>query len=205
MLLLCSDGLSSAALLDGLKNAAEGCRSAALVVTADNEYKENNYHVKRCADELKALGLEVDIFDIDRQSSELLRDYDVVELIGGNPFYLLSSVREHNAAEVLRYLADNRVLIGWSAAVFVLSPTLELVNRYSPEMNFMGLTELRGLSLTEVEVLPHYSRFLTKFERFEEKCREYEREHNVSVIRLNDGDGVFVDGGRVRICRAGGM
>ena len=40
------------------------------------------------------------------------------------------------------------------AAAFALGPTLELVNRYSPEMNFLGLTDLHGLSLTEVQVLP---------------------------------------------------
>ena len=177
-----------------------GCETAALVVTADNEYKENNYHVPRCVSELQVLNLNVDIFDLDKQPADLLLNYDVVEFIGGNPYYLLQTIRKNNSIEILRNIATTKILIGWSAAAFVFGPTLELVNYYSPEMNFLGLTDLSGLSLTDVQVLPHYSKFLSRFERFEEKCCVYEKEHNVNVIRINDGDGVFIDG-EVHICK----
>ena len=144
--------------------------------------------------------MKVDVFDLDKQPAELLLDYDVVEFIGGNPYYLLHSIREHNATEILKEIATNKILIGWSAAAFVFSPTLELVNCYSPEMNFLGLTDLRGLSLTQIQVLPHYSKFLSRFDRFEERCCEYEKEHNVNVIRINDGEGVFIDEG-IYVCK----
>lgn len=193
MLVLCSNGLSSKEILSHIKGKVYHCKTAALVVTADNEYKESNYHVSRCISELESLNLKVDIFDLDKQPADLLLDYDVVEFIGGNPYYLLHSIRENNATEILKDIAINRILIGWSAAAFVFSPTLELVNYYSPEMNFFGLTDLKGLALTQVQVLPHYSKFLSRFEKFEEKCYIYEKEHNVSVIRINDGEGVFID------------
>lgn len=63
--------------------------STAVVVTADNEYKEKNYHVSRCVTELEALNLCVDILDLDKIPAQNLLNYDVVEFIGGNPFYLL--------------------------------------------------------------------------------------------------------------------
>lgn len=188
-------------MLSYIGNKTAGCKTAVLVVTADNEYKEKNFHIPRCIEELEALNLSVDIFDLDKQPADLLLNYDVVEFIGGNPYYLLNSIRENNATEVLRAISKNKVLIGWSAAAFVFSPTLELVNCYSPEMNFLGLTDLNGLSLTDIQVLPHYSRFLTRFEQFEEKCKNYEKENNVEVIRINDGEGVFIDE-EVYICRA---
>ncbi len=200
MLVLCSNGLSSETLLAYIRSKMVGCKRAALVVTADNEYKENNYHVPRCISELEVLKLQVDIFDLDKQSADLLLNYDVVEFIGGNPYYLLHSIRENHAIEILRKIATTKILIGWSAAAFVFSPTLKLVNCYSPEMNFLGLTDLSGLSLTNVQVLPHYSKFLTRFEQFEEKCSVYEKEQNVNVIRINDGDGVFIDA-EVNICK----
>ena len=200
MLVLCSNGLSSEALLAQLREKTMGYKTAALVVTADNEYKESNYHIPRCVSELQALNLQVDLFDLDHQNAALLLNYDVVEFIGGNPYYLLHSIQEHNAADVLRKIATDKILIGWSAAAFVFGPTLELVNRYSPEMNFLGLTDLSGLSLTEVQILPHYSKYLTRFAQFEEKCCMYEKEHHVHVIRLNDGDGVFIDAD-VHICK----
>ena len=199
MLVLCSNGLSSEKLLAAIRNKMNNCKKAALVVTADNEYKENNYHVSRCVKELEQLNLCVDIFDLDEQSAELLLDYDVVEFIGGNPYYLLNSIRENNATEIVKNIANSKILIGWSAAAFVFSPTLELVNRYSPEMNFLEMTDLRGLALTSIEVLPHYNRFMEKFEHFEEKCIEYEKAYNVKVIRINDGDGVIVDADEVYV------
>lgn len=200
MLVLCSNGLSSNKILAYMKEKVVSCKTAALVVTADNEYKENNYHVARCIKELETLDLKVDVFDLDKQPASILLQYDVVEFIGGNPYYLLHSIRENNAQEILRDIAQNKVLIGWSAAAFVFSPTLELVNCYSPEMNFIGLTDLNALSLTEVQVLPHYNRFLSKFENFEERCCEYEKEHDVRVIRINDGEGVFIDE-EVYVCK----
>lgn len=200
MLILCSNGLSSNEILSYTKSMINNCKTAALVVTADNEYKESNYHVSRCITELESLNLNVDIFDLDKQPADLLLDYDVVEFIGGNPYYLLHSIREHKATEILKDIAKYRILIGWSAAAFVFSPTLELVNCYSPEMNFLGLTDLRGLSLTQVQVLPHYDKFLSRFDKFEEKCCAYEKEHNVNIIRINDGEGVFIDEG-VYVCK----
>lgn len=193
MLILCSNGLSSPELLSQVQEAVQNAKSATLVVTADNIYKEKNYHVPRCMEELASLGLSVDFFDLDTDDAKLLLNYDVVEFIGGNPFYLLHSIRCHKAVPVLREIAEKNVLIGWSAAAFVFRPSLELVNQYSPEMNSVGLTDLSGLSLTSVEVLPHYHRFLRKFPNFEELCRQYEAAHNVNVIRLNDGDGILID------------
>ncbi len=194
MLVLCSNGLSGEALLTQMGGKVAGCKTAALVVTADHEYKEKDFHVPRCVGELESLGLQVELFDLDKQAPESLLNYDVVEFIGGNPYYLLSAIRQTNAEPVLREIAARKILIGWSAAAFVFGPTLELVNCYSPEMNFLGLTDLRGLSLTDVQVLPHYSRFLTRFQRFEETCCEYEKIHQVNVTRINDGDGVIIDG-----------
>lgn len=201
MLILCSNGLTVEALVEQVRREIVGCKTAALVVTADCEYKEKDYHVPRCVAALEALGMAVDLFDLDRQEAELLLRYDVVEFIGGNPFYLMHSIRENNAAEVIKTLAATKILIGWSAAAFVFGPTLELVNRYSPEMSFMGLTDLNGLALTELQVLPHYSRYLPRFEGFEETCSRYEKEYRVKVIRLDDGDGVLINGA-VRICKA---
>jgi dipeptidase E len=176
------------------------CKTAALVVTADNEFKKSNYHVPRCVLELQALNLQVDIFDLDYQPADLLLRYDIVEFIGGNPFYLLHSIRKNHASKVLREIAATKILIGWSAAAFVFGPTLELVNRYSPEMNFLELMDLSGISLTEIQVLPHYSKYLQRFAQFEERCSNYEEEYHVHVIRLNDGDGIFIDED-VHICK----
>lgn len=59
MLILCSNGLSSDALKSEIRKHVAKFTKAALVVTADNEYKENNYHIPRCVEELGQLGLSM--------------------------------------------------------------------------------------------------------------------------------------------------
>jgi peptidase E len=57
----------------------------------------------------------------------------------------------------------------------------------------IGLTDFTGLGLADIELLPQYSRFLAKFERFEERAKEYEASNRCEVIRIDDGQGVFVE------------
>ena len=203
MLFLASNGLTSAPLLAAVQTAAAGKRTAALVVTADPVFKEKNRHAARCMGELIQLGLSAEIFDIDCRPPAGLLGFDVVELMGGNPYYLLHSIREHQAEEVLRKLAEERLLIGWSAGALVLGPSLRLIDRYTPEMNLWGVRDLSALCLTGREILPHYSRYLRRFAHFEETCRAYEQETGCRVLRLNDGDGILAERGEERLIRGG--
>ena len=192
MIVLTSNGLSS----DKLLNAMGGyinVGKAALVVTADNVYKEKNYHVERLTKELQGLGLCVNCFDFDIQSPTELMSYDVVEMIGGNPYYLLDSIRKNGFVEALEYFAENKCIIGCSAGVLVLTPTLDLINIYSPEMNIVDLKDLSACGFTGIQMLPHYNKFAKRYDDFEEKCLQYERENNCEVIRLNDGEGIIVE------------
>ena len=188
--------------MEKLKEYVAGLSTAIIVVTADNEYKEKNYHIPRCKEELAKLGLNTNIIDIDVESAEHLLNYDVIEFIGGNPFYLIDSIRKSQAEGILRTISKEKILIGWSAAAFVFGPSLALVNEYSPEMNIVGIKNLSGLQLTTAEVLPHYSRFISRFEHFEERCALYEKEYHTNVIRLNDGDGLFIEGRNQLLIRA---
>lgn len=198
MIVLTSNGLSSGRLLQEAKRYIRPGK-AALVVTADPVYKEKNYHVPRLSRELAALGLSVEPFDFDTRMPCELRAYGVVEMIGGNPYYLLHSIMTHGFAEVLAELSQDRCLIGCSAGSVVMTPTLKLIDQYSPEMNTVGLKDLTALGLTSVQILPHYSKFLARYERFEGRCAQYERENRCSVIRLNDGEAVLIDQERLMV------
>lgn len=200
MIVLTSNALSSDGLMNEMKQYITTGK-AALVVTADNVYKEKNYHVERLTKELEQLGLQVTCFDFDTQSPAELAQYDVVEIIGGNPYYLLNSIRENGFAETLADFAKNKTIIGCSAGALVLTPSLDLIDLYSPEMNVVDLKDLSACHLTDVRVLPHYSKFLTRFDHFEEKCAQYEQENGCCVVRLNDGEGVFINNSAVAVVR----
>ena len=200
MIVLTSNGLSSDCLMTEMrKNITTG--KAALVVTADNVYKEKNYHVERLTKELQALGLQVDCFDFDNQTPAELMKYDVVEMIGGNPYYLLDSIRKNGFTNILADFAKSKVIIGCSAGSLVLTPSLDVIDLYSPEMNIVDLKDLSACHLTDVQLLPHYSKFLNRYDHFEEKCALYEQENGCSVTRLNDGEGVLIRETDVTIVR----
>lgn len=195
MIALLSNGITSEALRKVLSKYISPLSSATVVVTADNEYKERNYHVPRVIDELKTYGLSVDTFDLDTQDATELLKYDVVEFIGCNPYYLLNSIRVHNASGVIKQLAEKKVLLGWSAGAMVFTPSIKIVDKLTPEMNIINLDNLDGLSLTNTHIIPHYNKFSKRFNNLENICKAYEQEHNCPVVRLNDGDGIIIENG----------
>ena len=190
MILLCSNGLTSQALLKAAGKICVPGAKAAVVVTADPVFKEKNYHVPRSVQQLELLGCQVDIFDFDTMPAELLRSYNVVELIGGNPYYLLSSIRAHGGEAVLRQVAETGLLIGWSAGAVVLGPSFAVADCFISHLR--ENVELNGencLGFTDVQILPHYS---TRGD-MEAVCRTYEKKTNSCVARLCDGEGGLVD------------
>ncbi len=188
MIILCSNGLTSPALRRAAGRFAKARGRAALVVTADPDYREKNYHVPRCKEELAALGLRAEIFDFDFQPPEALLNYDAVELMGGDPCYLLDSIHRHGGEDALRRVAEKGLLIAWSAGALALGPSLELFQRLEPG------GDAQALGLTDLEILPHYSRFHTRYEGLEAQCAAYEKERGRKVCRLDDGEGLLLDG-----------
>lgn len=201
MIAFLSNGITSEALRNALSKYILLLSSAAIVVTADNKYKEQNYHIPRVIKELQDYGLTVDTFDLDKQDATDLLKYDVVEFIGGNPYYLLNSIRIHNASAVIKQLAEKKVLFGWSAGAMVFTPSIEIVDRLTPEMNIVNLDNLKCLSLTNTQIIPHYNKFLKRFDNLEAICKVYEQEHNCTIVKLNDGDGIIIENGIETIIR----
>ncbi len=200
MLLLTSNGLTSDALMHAAREYVRPGR-AALIVTADPEFRERNWHVPWLTRELQALGMQVDAFDFDTQTPADLSAYNLAEMIGGNPYYLLDAIRRWGFADMLARFAQERCLIGCSAGSLVCTPSLALIDEYSPEMNFLHLTDLTALGLTAQHLLPHYSKFMTRYECFEERCAAFEQRSNGSVLRISDGEGVLVQSGVPRVIR----
>lgn len=59
---------------------------------------------------------------------------------------------------------------------------------YCPKMNIVRMTMLEALSLTDVEILSHYYSNLMKLPDFMSQCVEYEKKHDCSIARLNNGE-----------------
>ena len=194
MLVMTSSGLSSQKLHDEMKRYInKGHKKAVIIMTASIGYKDRQHYIPQFANELKLLGLELEYFDIEDDVITKLLEYDVIAVNGGNPFYLLKQIKEKKCEQVFQQLVRDKIVIGRSAGSIVFQESIELVAQYSPEMNEgIGLSDFTGMGLTNREILPHYQAFTYKYERFEERAREYEIAKNKKVIRLNDGEALII-------------
>ena len=105
------------------------------------------------------------LFDLDKPSSKLLLNYDLVEFICRIPFYLLNLIQKNRTAEILREIATDKILIGWSIAAFVFDLMLERINCYSPKMKLLGLDKIIRLSSDRFFI--DNSKMNQKFSRYE--------------------------------------
>ncbi len=202
-IIMTSNGLTSPAIIEEFFRLRDGFQTAAVVVTADPEYREKNWKAASARDELEHIGFRTEFFDIEYAPPGLLLQYDVVFLAGGNPFHLLDQIRKTNADSILReLLAKGKVLSGSSAGSIVLGETIALIQEFDPQLNDgIGLTDLSGVGLTSVNLCPHHSRYATRYEKFEERICMLERARNIQITRLEDGEAICVgEGGKtVRI------
>lgn len=193
MLILTSNGLSSDALIEETKKLLSNKTKAVLITTASVGFKENDRQIPRFIEELEKLGLSSDFFDFDTQDPAELYNYDLIELIGGNPFYLLKSMHKFDCANIFTKLIKEKIVVGISAGSIIFQKSINMIAQYSLELNNdVNLPDLSALGLTDLELLPHYSKYLSRFEQFEERARKYETENNCKVLRINDGQAVFL-------------
>ncbi len=196
MILMTSNGLSSSNLIQVVTSEVKksSFKEAAIIVTADNEYKKDNYNILRLVNELNQCGLNVRLFDYDEDDVSELDDCEVILINGGNPFYLLDRLNKYNAKAFFeKFISENKILIGYSAGSVVLQNNIELLSKYAIMTNFLNLTDLSAMGLVNIEVLPHYAKFSNIFNNFKEICSDYETEKKIEVIKLNDGMGVLYD------------
>ena len=79
------------------------------------------------------------------------------------------------------------------SGAMVLGPTIALIDQFEPGMNSPELTDLTGIHLTNVQILPHYRQFLSRYEQLENRCQYYEKTFDCTVQRLNDGEGLMIN------------
>ena len=96
MIVITSNGLSSKQLLADVSMYTQGLSTAVIVTTASNPQHGDN-DLPRLKIELERLHLTVSWFDFDKDDPYTLLQYDVVEISGGDPFYLRESIRKANA------------------------------------------------------------------------------------------------------------
>lgn len=165
------------------------------IPTASKTEKEN-YYVEESKQELIDLGIKkenIRVLDIDHKISySEIAEFDVMYVCGGNMFYLLAKVREFDFGKIIKQFVDmENVYVGVSAGSMLACPNIELAAPFDP--NDVGITDFRGLNLTDVIVSPHYKESDKKI------IEEFRKKLHYKIIPLTDNQALLVLDGKVEI------
>ena len=197
MLFLTSNGLTSDALQKEFESAISNTdKKCAIIPTAMAKEKDKEQWLEETKNKLAVYGLECEFFWLGQDENEKLLEYDVVYICGGNVFYLMQVIKQCCAEEILRKIAQEKVVVGVSAGSLIMQKDLELIRDLIPRMNKrVKLKDLTALDITNnIEHLPHKTRYIGIIEAFEKRVKTYERKVGHKVICLEDGEGIIIDG-----------
>jgi dipeptidase E len=126
---------------------------------------ESREYIDKHFKKLEKLGFNFTEIDLDGNSQkeleEIFKDFNFIYVAGGNPFYLLKSIRESGFDKVIKKLISQGVVyIGSSAGAYVACPNIDVSiwkDEYrKKERNRYGVKDLSAMNLVNFLVIAHY-------------------------------------------------
>ena len=150
----------------------------------------------------KALGItDLRYFDLDQEYDASKVDEifkcDAIHLSGGNTFYFLHLLKKREFIDLLKaYVKNGGVLIGISAGSILMTDSIDIAGLgKDADENFVGIEDKSALGLIDFEFAPHWD----GENGYIGLLSTYARDKNKVVYACKDGDGIIVDGSKVRL------
>lgn len=202
MLILTSDGIDSKEIEEQFKKIINTKTRIAIITTAKNEKEKSNGAQKIYKQFYEMNPKKIDFIDIEIQDVDLLMKYDLIHLVGGNPFRLMywlnKTKSKHTFSELVK---NNKTISGTSAGSMVLGKYIGICDYLSPEMNDVKLKDLSGLELTEINICPHYNNFPSMYQDCDSKVKRCETENNIVITKLCDGQALIIDNNKIKLLK----
>ncbi len=167
------------------------------VRTALNEVKDQEYlnYMEEYFDLMAASGIDFKQFDIKGKSEEEIREFfserNVIQVSGGNPFYLLKAIRETNFDLILKeLLADGLSYVGCSSGAYIMCPTIE-VGGWKLDRNRHGLRDESALSYVPFLLKCHFQ------DKQKEEMIERAKTLKYPLKILKDDQCLYIEDGRI--------
>ncbi len=162
------------------------------------EDKEKKYfHIKK--QYYHMYGVENILFfdlysEFDPTKIDELVSCDIIHLSAGDPIAFRMALKERSIDQVLKdYYTNGGTIVGVSGGAVQLGKSTKLFHL------FIGSNEqsdIDALGLVDFEYLPHYNRW---DDAFKEKVKDYVQTTGTIVYAGNDGDGIIVENGEIRL------
>jgi len=130
----------------------------------------------------------VDTIEVDSRNVNTIFDYDVIYGMGGDVKPLLEDLHAYNFRDNLIKFLEKGIYIGESAGSIILADDVkwlyDIKKGTKPKYDVV-LDSYKGLGLTKHNIFPHFNAIS---DELKEKTREYERQNNIRITPLNDGE-----------------
>lgn len=137
---------------------------------------------------LKSGAILVNVIDLNKDNISVMTNYDIIYVLGGNPVYLIELIKIQSFKETLIKFLEKGIYIGESAGSMILSDDLkyayEVQGNTKPKYN-VKLDSYAGLGLIDIYVYPHFQK---TSELEQNNVSEYEKNNNIKITRLYDGN-----------------
>lgn len=158
---------------------------------------EMRKYFARTAQEYRAINnnISLEYFDLsDAYSDVMLKnvvaDFDIIQLSGGNTFAFLADLRKRKIEPLLRgRLQTNKLIIGVSAGAIILTPTIGTASVGDADINEIGVTDMRAFNFFDFEFLPHFH----NMEEERNLAKEYSAGLSKILYACSDSDGIFIN------------
>ena len=132
---------------------------------------------------------EIDI--VGKNENELrnfLKDKNIIQLEGGNTFYLLKALKDTNFGKIIKeFIGEGKVYIGTSAGAYITCPTIEVSTWNDDGKDRFGVVDLTALGLIPFLLKAHYK------DGYKEKIQEKLKTLEYPLRILRDGQGIIVE------------
>lgn len=142
---------------------------------------------------LSAGAIKADIIDLNKSNLDLILDYDIIYVLGGNLTPLIELNKEYNLKNNIVDFLKKGIYIGESAGAVFLSDDVryyyDIKKGTKPKYN-VKLDTYKGLGLIDIYVYPHFQK---TNQEMKDKIMKYEQNYNIEIVKLNDGEIITFD------------
>lgn len=134
---------------------------------------------------------EIDVKD--KTSEEIYKffeDKNVIQVEGGNPFYLLKYAREVGLDKILKDLLDKGLIyVGCSSGSHLMSPSI-ILGSLKKGRNWYGVTDFTAYAYVPYLIRPHYVKAM------DNDLKKVMEETGNSIRLLTDEQAIFLEDGK---------
>ena len=163
-------------------------KDLSFLVISIQDSEQDAFYLDKTLTEIKNTGaINIDVFKLGNEKFTTDKEYDVVFVCGGNTFDYLDRVRKTGLDKFIVDFTkkENSVYVGVSAGSILAGPDIAIAG--DEDSNDIGLTDLRGLCLTDFIVYPHYRKELKT------QLDEFKKRNGYPIIELEDNQAVILN------------